>query len=834
MLRHCLIAALVFRRITGSMTVMMFVVAHLLTARQTLANDQQKLEHFEKHVRPILAKHCYRCHSEESGKAEGSLQLDTRDGIRRGGDRGSAVVPGKPDESVLLDAVRHTSDDLKMPPREPPMAREVIENLRVWIASGAIDPRDKAAVVVVTDPKRYWSYQPIARQPLPKVSTSDWPRSRIDYWILAQLDAAKLAPSDDAAPSTLLRRLSFDLLGLPPSIDEVATFETKVKSQGIEQAIAEEVDRMLADPAFGERWGRHWLDVARYAESSGKEANITFPYAWRYRDYVIDAMNRDLPFSQFVVEQLAGDLIETSDPRERARLLIATGFLAIGPKNLDEASKEQFDADLIDEQIDAYSRAILGSSLACARCHDHKFAPYSMHDYYAVAGIFRSTRTYFGTYVTPANRIGGDPLELPGDAGAAILHKGIAKSRVDQLKTQLASLRQQEANGMARVMKAAIEGRDPEKEFTITDALRIFWTAGGIEGELERVDDEGKPLPLAMGVCDQPEIVSARLLERGEIAHPGDEVPRGVPQFLASISSEQGMPTSQSGRLELARWIVRDDHPLTSRVMANRVWRQLFSQGIVRTVDLFEPGGEAPSHPELLDELAISFVEKDWSIKQLIREIVLSRTYRQSSTYRPEPFATDPDNRLLWRMSPKRLDAEAIRDSMLVASGELDRTRVVGSLVANKIGDRPVALLGLDRSLPADLDGSLHRSVYLPILRDRLPDVLELLDFAEPSLVTGDRQTTNVPLQSLYFLNSPFVVARARAIAAKVAAASDDDLVCVEMAIARCYGRSATADERSRGAKFLRDAIALKASRDDALTAFCQSLMASAEFRNLD
>ncbi|ADB17992.1 protein of unknown function DUF1549 [Pirellula staleyi DSM 6068] len=796
--------------------------------------DRAALDHFEKRVRPVLAKHCYRCHSTESGKAEGNLRLDSRDSIRLGGDRGPAVVPHKPAESILLDAVKHVADDLKMPPRAPQLEMSVIADLETWIKEGAIDPREATATRSVSNPADFWAYQPIRDVAVPQVEDSDWPRTFVDHFVLAKLQEKQLSPSPDASPRTLLRRLSYDLIGLPPSLAEIQAFEKSIADRGIEPTLTAKVDEYLASSAYGERWGRIWLDVARYAESSGKEANITFPYAWRYRDYVIDSMNRDVPYSQFITEQIAGDLLPAENPAERARLLIATGFLAIGPKNLDEATPEQFEADVVDEQIDAVSRAFLGCSIACARCHDHKFAPYSMNDYYAMAGFFRSTRTFFGTHVSPANRISGDPLQLPREAEQPILHAGISRERVKKLTEQRAALQEEEQTRRKRAFEAIQNGTDPEKELSITDALRIFWSLGGIEGELERVDDEGKPLPLALGVLDREKIVDAQLFENGDVTHPAQAIPRGFPAFFASRVSAPAIPEGQSGRLALAAWITHPDHPLTSRVIVNRVWRQLFSRGLVASVDLLEPGGDQPSHAELLDKLATTFVKEKGSLKSLVRTLVLSRTYRQGSDFREAPFASDPDNRWLWRYTPKRLDAEAIRDSLLLVSGDLDRKRPVGSLVARKIGDRPVALLGLDPSIPADLDDGLHRSVYLPILRDRLPDVLELFDFAEPSLVTGDRQTTNVPLQSLYFLNSRFVVARAQSMA-KLALQNRDDLQSqVSEAIAICFARSAAADELERGVHFVKQAEQLGADRSAAMAAYCQSLVSTAEFRFLE
>jgi mono/diheme cytochrome c family protein len=801
-------------------------VARAGAASSSEAGPAEGIAFFESRVRPVLVQHCYKCHSVGAGKSKGNLLLDSRAKIRAGGDRGPAVVPGDPDASVLLAAIAHSDPDLEMPPNADRLADSVIADIKAWILMGAPDPREgqvaatASPAVDLESGRRFWALKkPVVHQP-PVTKDPAWTRRELDYFILAKLDAAGLVPSADAEPATLLRRLHFDLVGLPPAPEAVGRFVALVAARGFDAALEEEVDALLVSKQFGERWGRHWLDVARFAESSGKEANISFPYAWRYRDYVIDAISAGMPFDRFLVEQIAGDLLPYENDAERARLLIATGFLAVGPKNLDEGNALQFAADVVDEQIDALTRGVMASSVACARCHDHKFDPFSMEDYYALAGIFSSTRTYFGTFVSPANRVGGDPLVLPRGAGQPVLHDSIPPEKVVGLKAELAALKN-------------------EKAVTLRDALRIFWRSGGIEGQLEKVDESGRALPLAMGVTDREAMIDAPWLERGDIGRPGKRVPRGFPRVIAVADTAQ-VPSDHSGRLELARWLTHPDHPLTARVMVNRVWRHLLGAGLVPTVDNFGSTGERPSHPELLDTLAVRFTAGGWSLKDLVREIVLSRTYRQASTYRNDAFLADPENRLLWRAAKRRLDAEAIRDAMLAVSGELDATRRVGSLVGKEIGDRPISLVGLDARLPADLDGSRQRSVYLPVLRDRLPDVLDLFDFAEPSLVTGDRETTNVPVQALYLMNSPFVRSRARALADRLLRADpgNDDAARIGRGFLLCFSRDLSAAEMKRAASFLEPvrprARADEKERGQLLTAFCQALLSTAEFRNLD
>jgi hypothetical protein len=797
----------------------LLAIGILLAVEVRAADDAAQLAFFEAKIRPVLVEHCYRCHSAAAGKSESGLQLDARSLVRKGGDRGPAVVPGDPDASVLLTAIAHTDPDLKMPPKKDRLPESVIHDFRTWIQRGAADPREVVKSnalppVSIEAGRAFWSFRkPVAQTP-PVTRNPSWARRSLDHFVLAQLDANSLTPSGDAEPATLLRRLHFDLIGLPPSPKQLKQFQERVRQGGLDAALAVEVDALLASPQFGERWGRHWLDVARYAESSGKEANMSFPYAFRYRDYVIDAVNADIPFDRFLLEQIAGDLLPSDSEAERSRLLIATGFLAIGPKNLDEGDPRQFAANLIDEQIDAVTRAVLANSVACARCHDHKFDPFFMHDYYALAGVFASTKTYFGTFVTPSNRVGGDPLVLPRDAGEPILHASIPAKQVGELKEQLTALK-------------------AEKPKTITDALRVFWRSGGIEGQLEKVDDEGRALPLAMGVLDRLQPVNVPLLQRGEVTRPGEIVPRGFPRVI-DLPEASTIEATHSGRREFADWLTHPDQPLTARVMVNRIWRHLFGAGLVLTVDNFGFSGERPSHPELLDHLAVQFVADGWSVKQMIREIVLSRTYRQASTYRADAFLKDPDNRLLWRMSKRRLEAEAIRDAMLAASGQLDATRPTGSLVAKEIGDRPISLIGLDARLPKDLDGSRHRSVYLPVIRDRLPDVLDLFDFAEPSLVTGDREQTNVPVQALYLMNSPFVQTQAAELAKRLLSETSDPAQRVHRAYLLSLSRPPDEDEARLGAAFLADGGGAEGQDAQRLAAYCQSLLLTAEFRNLD
>jgi len=801
------------------------------------ADDAGSVAFFESKIRPVLAKHCYECHSVEEGKSKGGLLLDTKTGIRTGGDTGAAVVPGDPAKSLLLTAIKRADPDLEMPPKKAKLSDAIIADVEAWIKSGAADPRESSGKGADRPPvdleagRKFWSYRRPAPPKLPVTKQPGWATRELDHFVLAKLEENQLAPAPDAGPAVLLRRLYFDLIGLPPTPKEVAAFLNKPQgSRETHKTYEQIVDDLLQSPRFGERWGRHWLDVARFAESNGREANLTFPHAWRYRDYVIDALNADVPFDRFVTEQIAGDLLPAKDDAERARLHIATGFLAMGAKGLGESNKAQFAADVADEQLDTATRAVMASSVACARCHDHKSDPFSMEDYYALAGVFKSTKTFFGNWIDSENNNDGDLIRLPELPEQLIPNKSLDAGRVKQLKADLAKMDREEQEEKEQAEKARAEGKELKVDYfmALQKAIGRYWTRGGIDGQLERVDEQGQALPLCMGVQDA-KIHDSTLYERGEIAHPGKTVPRGFPRVI-EVKGIQAPSAKQSGRLEFAHWLTSRENPFTPRVMANRVWRHLFGTGLVRTVDNFGFTGERPSHPELLDHLALKFMAGGWSVKELIREVVLSRSYRQASTYRADAFEKDPDNRLLWRANKRRLDAEVIRDSMLAVSGLLDTSRRPGSLVAELDGPS-VSLIGFNTKLPADLDGSHRRSVYLPALRDHLPDVLEHFDFATPTLVTGDRDVTNVPLQALYLMNGAFVQDQAAALAQRVMKEQPTEAKRIRRAFTLCFHRPPDAAERKLAETFFQSAPGDEAKL---MAAYCHALLSSAEFRNAD
>jgi hypothetical protein len=818
------------------------------------APSAQDLQFFETKIRPVLVRQCYSCHSAEGDKPGGGLLVDSRTGLRRGGDRGAAIVPGDPDASLLIRAIRYTDTRLKMPPAKDggKLPANVVADFERWVKMGAPDARtEQAAAPRAADTekaKQHWSFQPPRKTAAPTVKNAQWPKGDIDRFVLSELEAKNLKPVADADPRTLIRRVTFDLTGLPPSPEEVDAFVQACAKEASSSPTPYEklVDRLLASPRFGERWGRHWLDVARYAESSGKEVNIAYPHAWRYRDYVIDAFNADKPFDRFLKEQIAGDLLPYSDETQHARQIIATGYLALGPKSHNTRDPRQFAMDLADEQIDALTQGVMGLTVACARCHDHKFDPVSQKDYYALAGIFLSTETRYGTPRSVQNARATPLINLPETAKVTpapslpLFQLNVLRQRYDATVQErneiLAAARQagRPAMGDPRLVRTIIVGSTLEKM-------------------LERYDENGRQFQLAMGLQEAYSPRDATVLQRGELDKPTESVPRGFVQVLAGSQPEirQG-----SGRKELADWLASAGNPLTARVMANRVWLHLFGRGLVTTPDNFGVMGQKPSHPALLDHLALSFVEEGWSVKKLVRKVVLSHAYRLSSSHDAAAYAADPDNVYLWRMSRRPLEAEALRDAMLAAAGRLDLEPPIASPLSNVEGPVQqralIAAGGLGPRGPGGggprggggmaADDPVYRSVYLPIAREQVPEALATFDFAGPSLVTGSREATTVPSQALYLLNNTNVQRLADAMAFRLAEQSADPAGRTARAFQLVFSRAPSASETAAAKRFFEQFKAAEASRSRspealeraALAAFCQALFASAEFRYLD
>jgi hypothetical protein len=823
----------------------------------------EAVQFFESKIRPVLVEHCYRCHSSDGQAVRGGLSLDHRDAVLAGGESGPAVVPGDLDESVLWDAINHRG--MRMPPNSK-LPANVIQDFKTWIEMGAPDPRVQTGVQVrsqvtaedIEKGKTFWSFQKPSKPAVPAPSLKDWSRTDIDRFVAVAWEKQDLKPTADTTPGTLIRRLYIDLIGILPDAATAETFEIEY-TKSADQAVSNVVEDLLARPQFGERWGRHWLDVVRYAESTGKEVDATFPHAWRYRDFVIDSFNQDKPYDHFIRQQIAGDLLPAPTDETWTENLIATGFLAIGPKSLSEQNPRQFKADLIDEQIDATTRVVLGVSVACARCHDHKFDPISQEDYYALAGIFQSTETCYGGSRSLRNRQPSRLIELPiEDLGPEA--KAIAPSELAKMKEQLARL-QTELVEARRAQRQPTASNNPRNR--ILNAAILDQAVSQLSQQILSYDSTGRPLTLAMGVQDSDRIANARLLARGEIDKAAQEVPRGFVSVLADGSIE--MPTKSSGRLELAYWLASRENPLTARVMVNRIWQHLIGKAFVRETDNFGLSGPAPSHPELLDYLAVEFMDHNWSIKHMVRAIANSRVYRLSSQYDPSHLEADPNNLYIARANTRRLDAEALRDSILAASQQLDTRRPRGSMIASWgqtiLGPNgPAAIppeairamatestdgLGAllrplfntrNNSQPFDAP-TYYRSIYLPVARNRLPRSLDLFDFAEPSLIVGERESSNTPEQALYLMNSEFILDQSDALARVLIQRDSSPIARIEQAFVAVYGRKANEAERNAALSFYRSAMK---NVDDpqtdvrsfrALSQLCQALFGSAEFR---
>jgi cytochrome c553 len=809
------------------------VAAVLLLAAVASAADPipaEQVKFFESKIRPVLIAQCYSCHSAETKKGpKAGLALDTRDGLRKGGDSGPAVLTGNAKKSLLIKALKGLDDQAEMPPKEK-LSADVIADFEKWVTMGAPDPRTDGAAAAAkpVDPnqgKDHWAFQPVKATEPPKGTA--WATSDVDRFVEAKRVEKGLTPVPDADKRTLLRRVYFDLTGLPPTPEQMAAFLKDTSPTAFEKV----VDQLLASPQFGEKWGRHWLDVARYAESSGKEQNVFYPHAWRYRDYVIAAFNADKPIDQFFKEQLAGDLLPGKDDTDKANKIIATGYLAVGPKSHNERNRKQFELDVADEQIDAFSQGMLGLTVACARCHDHKFDPIPTKDYYAVAGIFTSTELKTGNAGTVGGRGGIPAAKLPDGANVPV-GPALSKAEVAKLREQLTDLKKQRDEAFEEARKS----REPSIRL-----VGLQTRIGVLESQIEQYDADNTHKKIAMAVSDRLFTRDMPIHVRGEVDKTGEVVPRGFVQVLGNAGAR--IPRGVSGRKELADWVASDKNPLTARVYVNRVWLHLFGKGIVSTPDNFGTTGQKPSHPELLDYLASTFTKQGWSTKKLVRQLVLSHTYRLSSEHSRANAATDPDNVHLWRMSKRRLDAEEIRDAMLAVSGDLDPYPADGSPVAKLAGTNQL----LGRLGGGPVSESNKRSVYLPVVRDSVPESLELFDFAEPSLVSGARDDTSVPAQGLYLLNNPQVMKWADAAAGKLRKLTSDT-ERIQAAFQMTIGRPATAREEIGATNFLatfkraegRPAGGFRpgprpADGDrTAWAALVQALFATAEFRYLD
>ena len=879
-------------------------------------------EFFEQRIRPVLVEQCYQCHSPKAEKIKGDLLLDSRTNVLKGGKDGPVIVAGEPDKSLLIEAIRWTNKDLKMPPKHR-LRDEQVADFVAWVKMGAADPRTGSPTpgpIDVTAARRTWAFGPPADPPVPDVKDESWCKSPIDNFILAKLEEKGLKPAPATDKRTLVRRAYFDLIGLPPKPADVEAFV----ADETPDAFAKVVERLLASPHYGERWGRHWLDVVRYTDSFdqrglGSEGDCAF--AWRYRDWVIKALNEDVPYDQFVRNQIAGDLLPAARPGEfNADGLIATGMYVIGNWPGGDADRRKMMTDLVDDQIDVTGRAFLGVTLACARCHDHKFDPISQQDYYGLAGIFFSTH-FLPNPGSPASGVGmirlplASPAEVEKrrqfDAHVAELQKRIdqfidsqyiAQGRESIPRTdrylsaawevsrnptgaregqveKLAVDRQLDAYLLGRWVeylksmsksgtwntfssehaeaadveqaaakvrdallaldnKPPVQGAEEDAKLykELTNPGGAFWgparkelshLAPQLKAAIRQMSDglaEVKkqappPLELAHGLIEggipQSEYEGTHdsaILIRARYDRRGPIVPRGFPKLL---TDEQASIASGSGRLELADWIASPRNPMTAKVMANRIWEHHFGQGIVRTPNNYGKLGVPPTHPELLDWLARRFVESGWSVKSMHRLIMMSAAYQQSCEAAPETFRDDPDNLLLGRMNRRRLEAEPLRDALLSVCGDLDES--MGG--------------------PAFRDlNTPRRTVYLMTIRSDRSNYRMLFDAADPTAIIDQRIDSTVAPQALFLLNDPFVLERARALAARLLKqAPDDDRGRIEWLYKLLYGRPPTQKEIDIGLAALDSTKSPQPTAPESVwRQYCQILLCANEFVYVD
>ena len=735
-----------------------------------------QLDFFENKIRPVLAQHCYNCHSTQSKKLKAELYLDNREQALIGGESGPSILPGKADSSLLYRAVLYKEESLEMPPKRK-LPDAVIADFKKWIDMGAPWPKSNEPQIVKNDGidfekfrNEHWSLKTIINPAPPEVVNTAWPKNSIDQFVLARLEAGKMKPAQEADRRTLIRRAYFGLVGLPPSPESVAAFV------GGDISWDHVIEELLASPQYGERWARHWMDVARYSDGLGGFLdNRGLPNAWQYRDFVVNAFNADVPFDQFVRWQIAGELTPEAPLSARA----GTGFFAVGPTyngdGGDAEASAAARAETLSDRVDTFSRAFLGLTVACARCHDHKFDPVSIKDYYAIAGVFNNTS------------IADKPLAPDTVVKAYDDHQNKIKSFEKQIK---------QLNDKIKKEKREITEEEKKK--------RDEWA--------KNRDELRKSLPpkyaIAHGLRENGSN-NMHVAIRGDLRKKGEEVPR---RFLEVISRDKTF-NKKSGLLQLAESVVARDNPLTSRVFVNRVWQWHFGRAIVRTPSNFGIIGDKPTHPLLLDWLAKNFMDNGWSIKDLHRLIMKSSTYRMSSEHIAANFDRDGDNRMIWRMNPRRVEVESWRDSLLSATAELDLK--IGGAPINQILESP------------------RRSVYATISRngDRISSdpFFRLFDFPAPRSTAAKRTTSTVPQQYLFIMNSPFFQKRAEALVSRLIRESETNEDRINRAYQLLYNRLPSDGERATGLEFLS-----KVDFEPGWQQYAQALLGSEEFRYIE
>ncbi len=733
-------------------------------------SSEEREAFFETKIRPVLASVCFQCHGGK--KTSDNLRVDTREALIKGGDSGPAIVPGHPEKSLLVRAIRYGDDGLKMPP-DKKLSDAVVADFERWIRAGAAWPARHGAIRPANpaETETHWAFRPVGKVS-PPADASGWSANAVDRFIHAGHRLHGIEPAAAADRRTLIRRVTFDLVGLPPDPDEVAAFV----ADDSPLAYTRLVERLLASPHYGERWGRHWMDVAHYADTAGDNADYPVPEARLYRDYIIDSFNSDKPFDEFVREQIAGDLLAVRGPADRyAERVIATGFLALS-RRYATAPYELWHLTL-EDTIDTVGRTFLGITVRCARCHDHKFDPVTMRDYYALYGVFNSTRfPYAGSEELVSMKFGRR-------AFAPLVRPGAAAPQMAQYRAELARLRARIA-GLEKTRPRSAARKELD---ALRDRVKILERRGTPDG-----------LPVAYAVSEGTP-ADANIQLHGEPGQPGPIVARGAPRFVAG-PPEHPVSPAESGRLELADWLASARNPLTARVLVNRIWQHHFGRGIVGTPSNFGVRGAAPTHPALLDMLTASFIEHGWSIKWLHREIVSSKTYQLASLDHSGGPQRDDANRWYGRFERQRLDAEPIRDAMLAVSGLLDE---------NRPGPHPFPPIRdwtwTQHSPFKAAYPSAHRSVYLMTQRLHRHPFLGLFDEPDTNTTTDVRSSSTVPLQALFLMNSDFSRDTAGAFARRLARESSDPAARIRRAFELAYSRDPAPSEVERARRYVED-----------------------------
>ena len=722
-------------------------------------------EFFETRVRPVLAENCFSCHNKD--KQKGGIALDRKEAVFKKSDE-PLIVPGHPEKSLLMRVIRHEGE-VKMPPApKAKLSAKAIDDIALWIKLGAVWPSNKT-VAAEADPRKHWAFLPVTKPAIPTVKNAEWTANPIDAFILAKLEAKGLTPNPQADARTLLRRLAYDLTGLPPTFAEIEALTKDAANNP--QAWLTAADRLLASPHYGERWARHWLDVARYADTKGYvfQEERKYAYAYGYRDYVVKSLNEDLPYDKFLIEQIAADRL-VAIKQATASSQAAMGYLTLGRRFLNNTY------DIIDDRIDVVTRGMLGLTVTCARCHDHKYDPISARDYYGLYGVFSSSI---------------EPKDLPllGEPTQTKEYVAFQKSLADLEKT----VKDYETKYKKELSEKNRKNRD--------ELQALQRKVDGFKANSPAAPARG------MVLIDRPNPGDARVLLRGNPNSPGPIAPR---QFLPILTDKATPFKDGSGRLELARAIADKNNPLTARVFVNRVWMHHFGSPLVPTPSDFGLRSDPPSHPELLDYLAWRFMEDGWSIKKLHRLIVTSRTYQLASTENPKAREIDSDNRLLARANRRRLEFEALRDSLLAVAGNLDR----------RLGGTPVEL--------TKAPWPTRRTLYGFIDRQNLPGVFRTFDFANPDSSAPMRFQTTVPQQALFMLNHPFVQQQTSVLLKREDVNVKEPTEKVQRLHRIIYGRPADAEEIRIGLQFTESA------GPSAWERYTQALLMANEFAFVD